>query len=164
MKSALSHGLLVVVACNCVLVAAEPEKKAPLKFPARMEVVSSKRLDDGRRELDLKIILEKDVQVYAEYENDAFIEAPLARVWLLTTAGDKLPVTAVFPKPNVIEDVEGFGKVYSYSESIRFRATYAPPDNWEDLKLQCKLGGRTRTYCLGFHRQVEVAIPVEAER
>lgn len=166
MKSARSLGLLVLVACNCVLVAAEPEKKAPSKFPARLEVVSSKRLDDGRRELDLKIILEKNVEVYGKFDGQTSFELPLAKITLVTPAGEQVPVTVVFPKPNVVQDDDVFDKIYYYSESIRFQATYTPPDNREELKLLCKLGGwnRQQSRCLGFHRVVQAAIPADDAR
>lgn len=159
--------IAIVMACHCIAYAAEPPAKSKRKFPAELKVTSSKMLDDGQREVELQIVLEKDVEIYSEWDHKKgdFSELPIAKFSVFASDGTLLPVRVIYPKPNVTENIEGVGAVHSYAESLKIKVQFAPPEKGDDLKVRCKLAGwnRRRSCCLGFG-QIETELLAKPSR
>ena len=143
------------LACSCVANAAEPRANGKREFPAKLQVISSTLSDDGLQELQLEIVPEKDVEIYAEYDVRGRVTGrPIAKVSIMTADGTPVETVVHYSQPNVAEEIEGVGIFHSYSGKLKITAQFKPVAEGEHLKIQCRLAGmnRRKSCCLGMKR------------
>lgn len=120
-------------------------RKPRRQFPAKMKIATSELLADGRRELQVQIIPEEDVEIYADLET----KAPIAKLSILAMGGTQVPAEVVHMKENALDERS---ELRRYGGEITFTVRFVPPANNSGLKVQCKLAGwnRRKVCCLGF--------------
>lgn len=142
--------LAILVVCNCVIVGAEPQKTSKRQFPAKITITTSELLDDGRRELELTLALEKDVEIFANPVGDTFPESCAMKVSIATEEETVIPAEIDYPKPSRSEDLDQDGKVHIFSGTVKIRLRFTPSQS-SDLKVRCKVQGwnSRALHCLG---------------
>ena len=133
--------------CAEPAVSAEPQQKTKRQFPAKIEIVSSKQVADGRRELEVVITPEEDVQIYTDLE----AHVPVADLTIRTVDGTQVPAEVLYLKSSAPDaDSQKSG----YVGKLRYSVKFVAPANNVSLKVHCKLAGwnQQKAYCLGFGR------------
>ena len=152
--------LTILISCNCLMFAGEPQKPVKRSFPARLTVASVRPLDDGRQEVELNLALEDNVEIFANPVG-AFPESCAMKTWVVTKDGYSVPAEVIYPKPNRSEvtETDGSEKVNIFSGSLRIKLRLTPPPN-SNLKVRCKVSGWNAHHacCLG-GATLEAAIP-----
>lgn len=152
--------LTIVVMLHCLLFADDPSKPVKRHFPATLTVLSSRRLDDGRQEVELNLALEKNVEVFANPVGE-FPESSAMKTWIVTEDGAPVPAEIIYPKANRSEVVEtnGTDKVHIFSGTVKIQIRFTPPPK-TNLKVRCKVSGWNveRAFCLG-GATLETTIP-----
>ena len=100
--------LTILISCNSLMFAGEPQKPVKRSFPARLTVASVRPLDDGRQEVELNLALEDNVEIFANPVG-AFPESCAMKTWVVTKDGYSVPAEVIYPKPNRSEVTETDG-------------------------------------------------------
>lgn len=152
--------LTIIVTLNSVIFADGPQKTVKRQFPAKLTVLSSKPLDDGRQEVELNLALEKNVEIFANPVGE-FPESYAMKTLIVTEDGLPVPAEIIYPKASRSEIVEtdGVDKVNIFSGTLKIQIRFTPPSK-TNLKVRCKVSGwnTQHGYCLG-SATLESAIP-----
>jgi len=126
-------------------------------FPAKVHVASSRPIEGGRVELDVRLVMDKGVEIYAPNPaSDPWMKDGELKVSVIGTDGKAIPADIIYPKPTSILELEDGTKFHLLSGTASILVRITPQ---QKLKVRCDVVGMgQRVRCLGVGR-LEADIP-----
>jgi hypothetical protein len=139
----IAYSLAVLMVSFELALSAEAQQKPRRLFPAKIEIVSTKQVD-GRRELEVVLVPDEGVHIYAHPE----INTPIVDLSIHSADGARVSANIVYLKS---EEKDGRGVKHDFAGKLRYTISFKAPTNDVGLKLNCRLAANSRRMrCLGY--------------